>query len=128
MQPGNIHLKNLVLERRTGYKAIDAHNRVGKADYVVKLVLEIKLLGGRFRVRKGPDNFSLATNQSKKMTVQQRLHRKGKGPKRLISAPETFLPTSLPTSLPLLFSGGPTLGNDTYQDTRVSLSSLRDWH
>jgi len=84
-QPGNIHLNNIVLDRRGGYKSINSYNRGCKTDYVCKIVLEIELLGGRFLVRNGSDHFSLATDELKKETVQRRLLRKANGSKRVIS-------------------------------------------
>ena len=72
-QPGNIKLNNLVLDRRGGYKSIDSYNRGCKAEYVVKIVREVELLGGRFLMRNSSDNYSVATDELKKETVQQRL-------------------------------------------------------
>mmetsp|Transcript_22110 Transcript_22110/g.40566 ORF Transcript_22110/g.40566 Transcript_22110/m.40566 type:complete len:86 (+) Transcript_22110:439-696(+) len=81
-----------------GYKAIHAYDRAGKADYVFQIVLEIELLGGRFLVHQGPDQFTLATDKLKKMAVQRRLRRKDKGSKRSLPAPDTAFPS--------LFLGG----------------------
>ena len=55
MQPVNIMLNSLVLERHVGYKAIHAYNYDGKVDYVFKIVVEIELLGGRFLLHAGLD-------------------------------------------------------------------------
>jgi len=79
-------LNNLVLERHAGYKAIHAYDRIGKADFVNQIVLEIELVG-RFLSREGPDQFTLATDQLKKLAVKRRLRRKEKGSKMSVSAP-----------------------------------------
>ena len=84
-----------MLERHAGYKSIHAYDSVGKADHVFKIVLEIELLGGHFLVRQGPDQFTLATNKLKKMTVQKRLRRKEKGSKRSVFTPDMAFLSSL---------------------------------
>lgn len=85
-QPGNMKLNNLVLERHKGYKAIYAYDRIGKAEFVNQIVLEIELVG-RFLSREGPDKFTLATDKLKKSAVQRRLRRKKMGSKMSLSAP-----------------------------------------
>mmetsp|Transcript_22106 Transcript_22106/g.40535 ORF Transcript_22106/g.40535 Transcript_22106/m.40535 type:complete len:116 (+) Transcript_22106:439-786(+) len=99
-----------------GYKAIHAYDRAGKADYVFQIVLEIELLGGRFLVHQGPDQFTLATDQLKKLAVKRRLRRKEKGSKMSVSAPAKVFLLSL-------WEGRP-LGMSPDDDAPVSSLSL----
>jgi len=108
-------LNNLVLERHAGYKAIHAYDRIGKADFVNQIVLEIELVG-RFLSREGPDQFTLATDQLKKLAVKRRLRRKEKGSKMSVSAPAKVFLLSL-------WEGRP-LGMSPDDDAPVSSLSL----
>ena len=92
---------------------------------MVKIVLGIELLGGRFLVHNGSDHFSLATNELKKMMVQRRLLRKVKGSKRVISGGGLGECTTIDEDKLILSSRGGRKSGEGSVDEDKNLSSLR---